>query len=214
MLAGVYDLLQNNMAQRSTFPRSHLLILGSNSIKSLLPVTPISQAETLLENHQIGDVIQLADEQRKKVQSRLVVDANEVRLISYLFPPLGPVKPLAGRRTRICLSENWLPVSARDALRGRRFLSLSGRPRPSRTHFILPRASRRPPRCESDARCLFRDRRMHAVIRLDRRHQYVPSSFVLYPLPSVSPRFPLLHPHNPNDAPSPSLAANIQSWPT
>lgn len=70
------------MAQRSTFPRSHLLILGSNSLKSLLPVTPIFQAEVLLESHRIKDVIQFADEQRKKVQSRLVVDANEVRLIS------------------------------------------------------------------------------------------------------------------------------------
>jgi hypothetical protein len=73
------------MAQRATFPRSHLLILGPNSIKSLLPVTPISQAEALLENHRIEDVIQLADEQRKKVQSRLVVDPNEVRFY-FSFP--------------------------------------------------------------------------------------------------------------------------------
>jgi hypothetical protein len=69
------------MFQRPTFPRSHLLILGPNSIKSLLPVTPISQAETLLETNRIEDVIQLADQQRKKVQSRLVLDPNEVSLI-------------------------------------------------------------------------------------------------------------------------------------
>jgi hypothetical protein len=74
------------MSQRPTFPRSHLLILGPNSIKSLLPVTPISQAETLLETNQIEDVIQLADQQRKKVQSRLVLDPNEVSLI----PPQNP----------------------------------------------------------------------------------------------------------------------------
>lgn len=73
------------MSQRPTFPRSHLLILGPNSIKSLLLVTPITQAETLLETHRIEDVIQLADQQRKKVQSRLAVDPNEVRLI--LPPP-------------------------------------------------------------------------------------------------------------------------------
>jgi len=69
------------MAQRPTFPRSRLLILGPNSIKSLLPITPISQAETLLETHRIDDVIQLADQQRKKVQSRLVLDPNEVCFI-------------------------------------------------------------------------------------------------------------------------------------
>ncbi len=84
-----HELLQNKMAHRPTFPRSHLLILGPNSIQSLLPVTPISQAETLLENHRIEDVIQLADQQRKKVQSRLVVDANEVCLL------LLPVSPLS-----------------------------------------------------------------------------------------------------------------------
>ena len=68
------------MAHHSTFPRSHLLILGPNSIQSLLPVTPISQAEALLESHRIEDVILLADEQRKKVQGKLVADANEVCL--------------------------------------------------------------------------------------------------------------------------------------
>lgn len=79
------ELLWNNMAQRSTFPRSHLLILGPNSIQSLLPVTPISQAEALLESHRIEDVIQLADQQRKKVQSKLVVDPDEVHLVLSLI---------------------------------------------------------------------------------------------------------------------------------
>ena len=69
------------MAQNSAFPRSHLLILGPNSIQSLLPVTPVSQAEGLLESHRIEDVILLADQQRKKVQGKLVADANEVRLV-------------------------------------------------------------------------------------------------------------------------------------
>ena len=59
---------------------AHLLILGPNSIQSLLPVTPISQAEALLESHRIEDVILLADQQRKKVQGKLVADANEVCL--------------------------------------------------------------------------------------------------------------------------------------
>jgi hypothetical protein len=71
------------MAQPSTFPRSHALILGPNSVQSLLPVTPISQAEALLEDHRIEDVIKLVDQQRKKVQSKLVVDASEVRRPSF-----------------------------------------------------------------------------------------------------------------------------------
>ena len=77
------------MPQYPTFPRSHLLIIGPNSTKSLLPVTPISQVETLLETHRIEDAIQLADQQRKKVQSRLVLDPTEVRLV--LPTPLSPL---------------------------------------------------------------------------------------------------------------------------
>jgi hypothetical protein len=72
------------MAHHSTFPRSHLLILGPNSIQSLLPVTPISQADALLESHRVEDVILLADQQRKKVQGKLVADANEVCLSFWL----------------------------------------------------------------------------------------------------------------------------------
>jgi hypothetical protein len=82
------------MAQHSTFPRSHLLILGPNSIQSLLPVTPISQAEALLETHRIEDVILLADQQRKKVQGKLVADANEVCLVFWARPSLFCLKLL------------------------------------------------------------------------------------------------------------------------
>jgi hypothetical protein len=78
------------MTQPSTFPRSHVLILGPNSVQSLLPDTPISQAEALLDDHRIEDVLQLADQQRKKVQSKLVVDACEVRLSS--LPLSSPFK--------------------------------------------------------------------------------------------------------------------------
>jgi len=76
------------MARHSTFPRSHLLVLGPNSIQSLLPVTPISQSEALLESHRIEDVILLADQQRKKVQGKLVADANEVCLSFWPACPL------------------------------------------------------------------------------------------------------------------------------
>jgi hypothetical protein len=68
----------HDMAQRPAFPRSHILIFGPSSVQTLLPVTLISQAEALLENHQIKDVIELADKQRKKVQGKFVVDPDEV----------------------------------------------------------------------------------------------------------------------------------------
>lgn len=65
----------------STFPRSGVLILGSNSIQSLVPSTLISQVESLLESHRIEDAIQLADQQRKKLQKSISVNEDEVRYV-------------------------------------------------------------------------------------------------------------------------------------
>lgn len=48
------------------FPRSGVLVLGSNAIDSLVPSTLISQAESLLESHRIEETVDLADQQRKK----------------------------------------------------------------------------------------------------------------------------------------------------
>jgi hypothetical protein len=110
------------MAQRPTFPRSHILIFGPSSVQSLLPVTLTSQAETLLQNHQIKDVIELADKYRKKVQGKFVVDPDEVPVSTLsLFAANNAPE---GRRTRIRLSENWLAMYARDTLRRRRLLPL------------------------------------------------------------------------------------------
>jgi hypothetical protein len=88
----VHESLQDEMAQRSAFPRSHILIFGPSSVQSLLPVTPISQAEALLESHRIEDVIELADKQRKKVQGKFVVDPDEVRRVLWLFNDFGLAK--------------------------------------------------------------------------------------------------------------------------
>ena len=76
------------VSQCPEYSHSHLLVLGPNSIKSLLLATPIAhwQAETLLE---IEDAIQFADQQRKKVQGRLVLDPDEVRLILPVAAELG-----------------------------------------------------------------------------------------------------------------------------
>lgn len=64
--------------QHSSFPRASVLVLGSNSVQSLVPSTLISQAEALLENHRIEDVVDLADQQRKKLQAMMTVDEHEV----------------------------------------------------------------------------------------------------------------------------------------
>ena len=45
------QLFEDTMAHRYAFTRSHLLILGPNSIQSLLPVTPIFRGRILLESH-------------------------------------------------------------------------------------------------------------------------------------------------------------------
>ena len=64
----------------STFPRSGVLILGPNSVQSLLPSTLISQAESLLENHYIDEAVNLANQQRKKLQGKMPVDVDEVSI--------------------------------------------------------------------------------------------------------------------------------------
>ena len=143
------------MAQPSTFPRSHVLILGPNSVQSLLPVTSISQAEALLDDHRIEEVIQLADQQRKKVQSKLVVDASEV-LRSSLPCHCHLRGTFTGGRAIVRLPADRLPMLARDTLRGRRFLPLPRRARPTHTYLLLPRPPWLSPRRASNARRLRR----------------------------------------------------------
>jgi hypothetical protein len=179
-----HDFLKDNMAQPSTFPRSHLLIFGPNSVQSLLPVTPISQVEALLDDHRIEDVIQLVDQQRKKVQSKLVVDASEVRRSS--LPCRSSFKwTCAGGGTGIRLSATRLPMPARNTLRRRRFLSLPRRTGPAHPHLLLPLPPRHPTRRTPNTRRLRRRRGMHAPIRLNRRPQYV-SPLPLSPYPQHS----------------------------
>ncbi|KAI0052121.1 hypothetical protein FA95DRAFT_1602084 [Auriscalpium vulgare] len=77
------------MSRRPTFPRSSVLVLGSNFVQSLLPTTAISQAESLLESHRIADVVELLDQLRKKVQSKFVVDEDEVEELHYIYQRIG-----------------------------------------------------------------------------------------------------------------------------
>lgn len=63
---------------RSTFPRSGVIVLGSNTIESLVPSTLISQAESLLDSHRVKDASDLAEHQRKKFQSNISIEEDEV----------------------------------------------------------------------------------------------------------------------------------------
>lgn len=68
------------MARNTSFPKSRVLVLAVNAVQSLLPTTLIAQAESLLESHKIDELVQVADEQRKKLQAKLTVDDDEVSL--------------------------------------------------------------------------------------------------------------------------------------
>ncbi|KAH9018541.1 hypothetical protein EDB85DRAFT_2154432 [Lactarius pseudohatsudake] len=50
---------------------------------------PFLRPETLLDDHRIEDVLQLADQQRKKVQSKLVIDASEAEELAYVYQRVG-----------------------------------------------------------------------------------------------------------------------------
>jgi len=65
---------------RPTFPRSSVLVLGPNSVQSLVPSTIISQVESLLESHRLEDAYNLVDQRRKKLEETLHVDEDEVSL--------------------------------------------------------------------------------------------------------------------------------------
>lgn len=61
------------------FPRSNVLVLGPNSIQSLVPSTLISQVESLLDSHRLEEAAALADSQRKKLHANITIDEDEVR---------------------------------------------------------------------------------------------------------------------------------------
>ncbi|KZT24873.1 hypothetical protein NEOLEDRAFT_1134568 [Neolentinus lepideus HHB14362 ss-1] len=77
------------MNGRVSFPRSGILVLGPNTVQSLVPATLISQVESLLETHRIAEAVDLAEQQRKKLQSKLSADDDEVEELHYVFQLLG-----------------------------------------------------------------------------------------------------------------------------
>ncbi len=70
------------MMRQAAFPRSGILVLGANSIQSLVPATLISQVESLLGSHRVEDALTLAEQQRKKLQANHIVNEDEVCRIS------------------------------------------------------------------------------------------------------------------------------------
>lgn len=64
--------------QYPNYPRASVLVYGSNGVQALLPSTLISQADALLLAHRLEDVKDLAEQQRKKLQSVLNAERHEV----------------------------------------------------------------------------------------------------------------------------------------
>ncbi|KAH9918038.1 hypothetical protein B0H21DRAFT_847492 [Amylocystis lapponica] len=78
------------MASRhSSFPRASVLVLGSNAVQTLLPSTLISQADALLESHRIEDVVDLAEQQSKRLHAMTSVDEHEVDELRYVYQRIG-----------------------------------------------------------------------------------------------------------------------------
>ncbi|PSR76572.1 hypothetical protein PHLCEN_2v8330 [Hermanssonia centrifuga] len=61
-----------------SFPRSSILLLGPNSVNCLLPATLITQADAFLDAHRIEEAVDLAEQQLKRLQSKITVDSGEV----------------------------------------------------------------------------------------------------------------------------------------
>jgi len=104
--------------KQSTFPRSGVLILAPNSITSLLPSTLISQVESLLESHRIDDSVNLADQQRKKLQGKPSVSEDEVSVNFQARQP-SYIGSLGGRIT-LRVPATGFPVLHGDSFRRRR----------------------------------------------------------------------------------------------
>lgn len=68
----------------SAYPRSNVLVLGANSVYTLVPSTLIAQADALLDRHRLEEAVDLAGRQLRKLQGRVTVGPEEVRGV-----PLG-----------------------------------------------------------------------------------------------------------------------------
>ncbi|KAI0760618.1 hypothetical protein C8Q74DRAFT_1208816 [Fomes fomentarius] len=75
--------------QYPNFPRASVLVVGSNTVQALLPSTLISQADALLLAHRLEDAADLAEQQRKKLQSVLNAERHQIDELRYVNQRLG-----------------------------------------------------------------------------------------------------------------------------
>ncbi|KAI0754157.1 hypothetical protein C8Q80DRAFT_1216335 [Daedaleopsis nitida] len=75
--------------QYPNFPRANVLVFGTDAVQALLPSTLISQAEALLLAHRLEDVADLAEQQRKRLQSVLNSERYEIDELRYVNQRLG-----------------------------------------------------------------------------------------------------------------------------
>lgn len=128
------------------FPRSSVLVLGPNSIQSLVPSTIISQLESLLESHRLDDSYQLADQRRKKLEESLEPDEDEVSATSLcLATPHSQLhSSFSGRGASIRLPADWFSMFCRNIVRRCWKTPFQRRARPTNAHQLLPGPQRKP----------------------------------------------------------------------
>ncbi|KAJ2919054.1 hypothetical protein MD484_g1318, partial [Candolleomyces efflorescens] len=68
---------------------SHVLLIGTNSVESLVPSSLISQVESLLGSHRLEDAFNLADSRRKKLEESIEVDEDESEELRYIYQRIG-----------------------------------------------------------------------------------------------------------------------------
>ena len=102
--------------QYPNYPRASVLVYGSNGVQALLPSTLISQADALLLAHRLEDVTDLAEQQRKKLQSMLNAERHEVSFFQLLL--MRFLTRRLARRVALREPTVGLPMSYGDSLRG------------------------------------------------------------------------------------------------
>ncbi|GBE88874.1 predicted protein [Sparassis crispa] len=79
----------SSRSRHASFLRGSVLVLGSDSVQSLLPSTLVSQVDALLESHRIEDAVNLAEQQRTRFQSMSMVDGREADELRYAYQRIG-----------------------------------------------------------------------------------------------------------------------------
>lgn len=125
------------MSKQPIFPRSTVLVLGPNSVQSLVPSTLISQAESLLESHRLDDAYNLADQRRKKLEESITIDEDEVSALQFPSHRVK-IKYAQGRRTALRIPTYWISMFYGNTIRRRGEAPVQRRSRSPTAHKLLP----------------------------------------------------------------------------